>query len=104
MRSIIVTIIGRDRPRILADVASIIADVGGNIEDIRGHTMFIERGKKIANISMIITGENIGAIYQKLREKLQKFAEENKLVIQIYPVDHFIEEKEEIPPFREEEE
>jgi len=80
----------------LAEIAGIIADEGGNIEDIRGHTMYIERGKKIANISMIVSGKDLGELYQKLQEKLHKFAEENNLIIQIYPIEHILGSEEEI--------
>jgi len=103
MSLIIVSIIGKDKPGMLAEIASIISSEGGNIENINGHTIYVERGRKIANISMIISGEEAGALYQKLREKLQKFAEENNLIIQIYPLGHLIgETREEIPEIEEE--
>ncbi len=102
MKSLFISIVGRDKPGLLAEISSMIADLGGNIEEIRGHTIFAEKGKKIANISMIISGEDIGTLYQRLREKLKPLAEEFNLKIQIYPIDHLIgEEKEEIGPEEE---
>jgi glycine cleavage system transcriptional repressor len=42
MPSLAVTVIGRDRPGIIADVTAVVADLGGNLEDssmtlLRGH-------------------------------------------------------------------
>jgi len=42
MASLAVTVIGRDRPGIIAEVTGVVADLGGNIEDssmtlLRGH-------------------------------------------------------------------
>ncbi len=95
MSMIIVSIIGRDRPGMLAELATLISGEGGNIENISGHTIYIERGKKIANISMLISSDDIGVLYQRLLDKLNKFAEENNLVINMYPVGHILGEKKE---------
>lgn len=95
MGFIVVSIIGRDKPGMLAEIATIISNEGGNIENINGHTLYIERGKKLANISMIVSGEDIGALYQKLHEKLRKFADENNLIIHLYPLGHLMGEEEE---------
>ncbi|MHA1616106.1 MAG: ACT domain-containing protein [Candidatus Njordarchaeales archaeon] len=91
--SVIITIIGRDRPGLLAEISSIISELNGNIEDIRGHTIFIGPGKKIANISLLVTASREPeTLYLRLRKKLEEVAERYKLRITIYPISDILGE------------
>ena len=82
MAGILVTIIGRDKPGLLARVSGLIAELGGNIIDIKGHVISVEEGKRIANITLYVEGPEKPEFYKEIREKLNNLALE--LEIKIY--------------------
>ncbi len=84
MNGVVVSIIGRDRKGLLAEIAAAIADAGGNIEEIRGHTIFLQEGKKIVSLSLIVTDEDVLDLYKQLKERLKIVAEKLGLKINIY--------------------
>jgi len=82
MAGILITIIGRDKPGLLARVSSLIADMGGNIVDIKGHVISVEEGKRIANITLYIEGPERPEFYKEIRNRLNDLALE--LEVKIY--------------------
>ena len=90
MTGILITVIGRDKPGILARISSVIAEIGGNIDDIKGHVIEIKNGGRIANLSLYVVGPNEASFYQKIREELDKIAKELDLKIYIDPVINFM--------------
>jgi len=84
MNGVVVSIIGRDRKGLLAEIAAAIADAGGNIEEIRGHTILLQEGKKIVSLSLIVTDEDVLDLYKQLKERLKIVAEKLGLKINIY--------------------
>ncbi|MHA1590266.1 MAG: ACT domain-containing protein [Candidatus Njordarchaeales archaeon] len=90
---VIITIIGRDRPGLIAEISSVISDLNGNIEDIRGHTIPVESGRKIASISLLVTAsKEPETLFIRLRDKLEEIAEKYRLRISIYPVSDILAE------------
>jgi glycine cleavage system transcriptional repressor len=77
MASLAVTVIGRDRPGIIAEVTGVVADLGGNIEDssmtlLRGHFAW-----------MLIA--DVGAAPDVLAARLAHLAADG-LVVSVLPV------------------
>jgi len=85
MGILIISVIGKDQRGILADVATLIADIGGNIEDVRGHSILINKGKKLASVSLIVSSEGeTQPFFVRLRKKMKQLAEKYNLKITIY--------------------
>lgn len=82
MAGILITIVGRDRPGLLAKISTVIADLGGNILDIKGHVISVEEGIRIANITLYIEGPEIPEFYKRIRNVLDELATE--LEVKIY--------------------
>jgi glycine cleavage system transcriptional repressor len=77
MPSLAVTVIGRDRPGIIADVTAVVADLGGNLEDssmtlLRGHFAWM----LVADLD--VAAEDLAARLAHLRE--------DDLVVSVLPV------------------
>ena len=90
MAGVLVTIIGKDRPGLLAKVSSTIADLGGNIDDIKGHVVEVEKGKRIASLTLYVEGPKDPTFYDKLKNQLEQLASEMEVKIYIDPVISFI--------------
>ncbi len=90
MAGVLVTIIGRDRPGLLAKITSIIADLGGNIDDIKGHVVEVEKGKRIASLTLYVEGPKDPTFYDKIKDELEKIASELEVKIYIDPVVTFL--------------
>jgi glycine cleavage system transcriptional repressor len=74
--SLAITVLGHDRPGIIADVTGALADLGGNLEDssmtlLRGHFAW----------TLLVTGPDPDAV----RERLAHLADEG-LVVSVLPV------------------
>lgn len=77
MSSLAVTVLGRDRPGIIAEVTGVVADLGGNLEDssmtlLRGHFAWM----LIADVSVAV---------DELASRLAHLADDG-LVVSVLPV------------------
>lgn len=68
MRAVAVTVVGSDRPGIVAQVAGAVADVGGNLED---SSMTLLRGHFAMTLIATVPGEAM------LRERLEQLRSED---------------------------
>lgn len=89
MPGVLLTIIGKDKPGLLAKISSIIADLGGNIEDIKGHVIEVEKGKRVASLTLYVEGPKDPTFYDKIKVELEKISREMEVKIYIDPITSF---------------
>jgi len=90
MAGVLITVIGKDRPGMLAKISGIIADLGGNIEDIKGHVVEVERGRRIASLTLYVVGPKDPSFYERVKYELEKIAKDMDLKIYMDPIASFI--------------
>ena len=80
----LIVAIGRDRVGLLATISTKIAELGGNIVDVRGESIRMNR-LRIALISLVVesTEEAPKDFGEKLRDMMQKIAEELELKVSV---------------------
>lgn len=80
----LIVAIGRDRVGLLATISTKIAELGGNIVDVRGESIRMDR-LRIALISLVVepTEEAPKDFGEKLRDMMQKIAEELELKVSV---------------------
>ncbi|MGQ4890927.1 MAG: ACT domain-containing protein [Candidatus Njordarchaeia archaeon] len=89
MPGILITVIGRDKPGLLAKISSTIAELNGNIEDIKGHIVEIEKGKRVASLTLYVKGPKDPVFYDRIKNEMEKIAKEMEIKIYIDPIASF---------------
>ncbi|MDZ7577093.1 MAG: ACT domain-containing protein [Candidatus Nanopelagicales bacterium] len=77
MTSVAVTVVGRDRPGVVAEVAAAIAELGGNLED---SSMTLLRG----HFAMTLIAD-VSAPTQRIADRLAGLSDEG-LAVSVFPV------------------
>lgn len=80
----VVTVLGKDRSRIVATIATTLADCGANIDDIQQNVL-----NDIFSMTMLVTLDEDVATFNKVQELLAKDGETLKLQVTIQREDVF---------------
>ena len=80
----VVSVLGRDRTRIVATIATILADAGANIDDIQQNVL-----DKIFAMTMLVTLDEDVATFNEVQERLTAVGEEMGLQVTIQREDVF---------------
>lgn len=80
----VVTVLGKDRGRIVATIATTLADCGANIDDIQQNVL-----NDIFSMTMLVTLDEDVATFNKVQELLAKDGETLSLQVVIQREDVF---------------
>lgn len=80
----VVTVLGKDRGRIVATIATTLADCGANIDDIQQNVL-----NDIFSMTMLVTLDEDVATFNKVQELLAKDGEALNLQVVIQREDVF---------------
>jgi ACT domain-containing protein len=80
----VVTVLGKDRTRIVAVIATTLADCGANIDDIKQNVL-----EDIFSMTMLVTLDEDVATFNQVQEKLSKNGEDLNLQVVIQREDVF---------------
>lgn len=80
----VVTVLGKDRTRIVAVIATTLADCGANIDDIKQNVL-----EDIFSMTMLVTLDEDVATFNEVQERLSKNGEDLNLQIVIQREDVF---------------
>ena len=80
----VVTVLGKDRTRIVAVIATTLADCGANIDDIKQNVL-----DDIFSMTMLVTLDEDVATFNEVQERLSKNGEDLNLQVVIQREDVF---------------
>ena len=80
----VVTVLGKDRTRIVAVIATTLADCGANIDDIKQNVL-----EDIFSMTMLVTLDEDVATFNEVQERLSKNGEDLNLQVVIQREDVF---------------
>lgn len=81
---IVVTVLGKDRSRIVATIATTLADCGANIDDIQQNVL-----NDIFSMTMLVTLDEDVATFNEVQERLARDGETLNLQVVIQREDVF---------------
>ena len=80
----VVTVLGKDRTRIVATIATTLADCGANIDDIQQNVL-----ENIFSMTMLVTLDEDVATFNEVQERLAANGKDLKLQVVIQREDVF---------------